>query len=86
MLGNMHEHTLALINHTASRHGKQSRVDEAEPLFAEALRVRRETLGDMYSYTFNLIAEMADMSQVKGRSDEAEQLHVETLRIKLVGC
>jgi hypothetical protein len=51
----------------------------AEPLFREALGVRRETLGARHSDTLAATYNLAAVLQVQGNVDEAELLYYEVL-------
>ncbi|MEW4468963.1 tetratricopeptide repeat protein [Parasphingorhabdus sp. JC815] len=55
---------------------------EAEPLFAETLRVTREVLGDNHTLTLASLNGYADVLQNLGRTSEAEPLFAEALRLR----
>ena len=57
----------------------QGRYGEAEPLLAEALALRRETLGEAHPDTLHSINNMAFLYQRQGRYGEAEPLYAQAL-------
>ena len=50
------------------------RLDDAEPLFREALDAFRATLGDRHPHTLASINNMGQLLQNMGRLDDAEPL------------
>ena len=58
------------------------RMKEAEPLFAEALRLRREELGERHPDTITSLNNYAVALQALGRMDEAEPIYAEALRLR----
>ena len=49
----------------------QGKYDEAEPLYREALKVRREVLGDRHEVTLASIGNLADLLRERGQLDAA---------------
>jgi len=60
----------------------QGKINEAEPLYREALEVSRRTLGDTHSRTFAIILEISDVLQELGKLSEAEGLLREALELQ----
>ena len=58
---------------------EQGKYDEAEPLYREALKVRRETLGDRHPDTLISINNFGGLLKNQGKYDEAEPLFREAL-------
>jgi tetratricopeptide (TPR) repeat protein len=78
--GDTHKETLQSMNRLAMLLFDQGKLDEAEPLFRETLRVRRETLGDTHPDTLGSINNLALLLRDQGKLVEAEPLYRETLR------
>jgi tetratricopeptide (TPR) repeat protein len=57
----------------------QGKLDEAAPLYREALEARRATLGDRHPSTLVSIGNMASLLQAQGKLDEAAPLSREAL-------
>merc|ERR1712054_715116 len=73
-LGDKHPSTLTSINNLAGLLEERGRLDEAEPLYQEALAGRREKLGDKHPDTLLSINNLAALLKAQGRLDEAERL------------
>ncbi|CAE7273498.1 klc-2 [Symbiodinium natans] len=95
-LGDQHPHTLISINNLAgllevdapcgSEHAlhspARSRLEEAEPLYREALEARRSKLGDQHPDTLISINNLAALLEARGRLEEAEPLYREALKAR----
>jgi len=53
-IGDNHPDTLSSMNNLAVLYQSQGKYDEAEPLYVECLRIRREVLGDNHPDTLIL--------------------------------
>ena len=60
----------------------QGKYDEAEPLYREALKVKRETLGDRHPSTLASINNLGLLLSDQGKYDEAEPLYREALKVQ----
>ncbi|MBE7383822.1 MAG: tetratricopeptide repeat protein [Leptolyngbya sp. SIO1E4] len=60
---------------------QQGRYSEAEPLFLDALVIRREQLGDRHLDVATSLHNLAVLYHAQGRYSEAEPLHLEALAI-----
>ena len=76
ILGDAHPHPLASIHNLGLLRLDQGRLAEAEPLYREALQVRRQRFGDGHPDT---VASMGLLRLDQGRLKEAEALLRETL-------
>ena len=76
ILGDAHPHPLASIHNLGLLRLDQGRLAEAEPLYREALQVRRQRFGDGHPDT---VASMCLLRLDQGRLKEAEALLRETL-------
>ena len=65
----------------ASELQTQGKSDEAEPLFREALEVRRETLGDRHLETLRSINNLGTLMSMKGDLAAAQPLLREALEV-----
>jgi tetratricopeptide (TPR) repeat protein len=70
------------LNTLASELRDQGKYDEAEPLFREALEVRRETLGNRHPSTLGYINNLGTLLEAKGDLAAAEPLHREALKVR----
>jgi tetratricopeptide (TPR) repeat protein len=61
---------------------KSGQLDEAEPLFKEALDTRRRVLGDTHPDTLSSINNMASLYKAKGKYDLAEPLFKDALDVR----
>ncbi|MEM1209048.1 MAG: tetratricopeptide repeat protein [Planctomycetota bacterium] len=68
--------TSATLINVACAYYKLGRFDEAEPLFVEALEIRRNELGETHALTADAIAHLADLREAQGRNQEAIDLRV----------
>ena len=60
----------------------QGKLEEAEPLYVEALDTSRATLGDQHPKTLGSINNLGMLYQAQGKLKEAELLYVEALDAK----
>eukprot|EP01050_Picozoa_sp_SAG11_P019895 SAG11_NODE_3245_length_2584_cov_3.260362_2_plen_135_part_00 len=81
-LGASHRCTLASASNLALLLQDQGKLDEAEPLCRETLRVQRETLGGTHPSTLVTASNLAGLLRAQGKLDEAEPLCRETLRVR----
>ena len=65
------------INNLGSLLEAQGKLDEAEPLYREALAGRRAALGDTHPSTLGSINNLGLLLQAQGKRDEAEPLLAE---------
>ena len=77
MFGDKHPSTLSSINHLGLLFYAMGKLDEAKPLYEEALAGRRETLGDKHPDTLISIGNLARLFYEMGKLDEAESALVE---------
>ncbi|KAG6883212.1 hypothetical protein C0993_007379, partial [Termitomyces sp. T159_Od127] len=61
---------------------KGGKLDEAENLEQEVLRVRKEAFGSSHPATINAMANLAATFWKGGKLDEAENLQQEVLRVR----
>ena len=73
--------TSALINNLASLLNAQGHLDQAEPLYREALAARRETLGDRHPDTLSSSNGLADLLRKQGTAVKADALSKEGLGV-----
>ena len=71
MLGEAHPSTLSSVNNLGSLLRDQGRLDEARPLYEEALLGRRATLGEAHLDTLASGNNLADLLFAQGRLEEA---------------
>ena len=71
--------TSLLLMNVARLLQAQGKLDEAEPLYREALEASRATLGDRHPDTLVSISNMASLLQDQGKVDEAAPLYREAL-------
>ena len=72
--------TGVLINQVALLLKQQGKLDEAEPLYREALQGKRAKLGNDHPSTLNSINNLGMLLQAQGTLDEAEPLFREALQ------
>ena len=60
-----------LLNQIGRMLMDQGKYDEAQPLYREALKVKRETLGDRHPSTLSSISNLGSLLQDQGKLDEA---------------
>jgi tetratricopeptide (TPR) repeat protein len=70
-----------LLNQTASYLQAQGRYDEAEPLYRQALELRRELLGERHPDVATSLNNLAGLYRAQGRYDEAEPLYRQALEL-----
>ena len=73
-LGEDHPDTLITVNDLGILLMKQGKLDEAEPLYWEALEASRATLGDRHPHTLVSISNMTLLLKAQGKLDETEAL------------
>ncbi|KOO35380.1 tpr repeat-containing protein, partial [Chrysochromulina tobinii] len=74
--------TSLMQNRLGSLLKDQGKLDEAEPLFREALEVQRATLGDWHPDTLASINNLGNLLKVQGKHDEAEPLLRQALEVQ----
>ena len=72
--GPRHPHTLTLINNLGSLLQARGELEEAEPLYREALVASREVLGPRHPSTLKLINRLGRLLKARGELEEAEAL------------
>ena len=70
------------INILAVRHYDEGRYSESEPLFEEALGIRRRVLGPEHPDTLDSINDVANLYRRQGRYEEAEPLYDKALDVR----
>ena len=75
------------LNNLAELYSSQGRYSEAEPLFVQALALRRNLLGEEHPDVASSLNNLAELYSSQGRHSEAEPLFVQALalRRKLLG-
>ena len=71
--------TSKLINQLAMLYEAQGKLEEAEPLYIEALGANRATLGDRHPDTLIRINNLGALYQAQGKLEEAEPLFIESV-------
>lgn len=75
VLGEAHMSTLQSYNNLADWLRRHDRLDEAEPLFVEALKLSREHLGPADQTTMIITANLGSLYLSQDRLDDAFELH-----------
>ena len=75
--------TSALINNLATLLQDQGQLDEARPLYEEALQACRETLGDRHPSTLTSIYNLGALLEEQGKIAEAIPLFTEVLEARV---
>ena len=70
------------LNELGMRLKEQKRYDAAEPLYVEALEIRRRKLGNQTELTATSVNNLAALLKETGRLKRAEELYVEALAIR----
>jgi tetratricopeptide (TPR) repeat protein len=78
-LGERHPQVAGSLNNLAYLYQSQGRYDEAEPLYRQALELRRELLGERHPQVATSLNNLAGLYESQGRYDEAEPLYLEAL-------
>jgi tetratricopeptide (TPR) repeat protein len=81
-LGREHPNTLIALNNLAAMLQDQGKLSEAEPLFREALRIRRAVLSDGHPQIADSLAGLGIVLLEQGQVEEAEPLLGEALEIR----
>ena len=74
------------LNDLAALYLVQGRYGEAEPLFEQALQLRREVLGGRHPDTLQSLNDLAALYDRQGRDGEAELLCKEALQLSRGGA
>ena len=69
------------LNNLAALYYSQGRYEEAEPLYLEALDLRKQLLGDNHPDVAQSLNNLAYLYQSQGRYTEAEPLYLEAINI-----
>ncbi|MHC5821704.1 MAG: tetratricopeptide repeat protein, partial [Nostoc sp.] len=83
----LEEDVAASLNNLAFLYDSQGRYSEAEPLYIQALALRRQLLGDEHPDVATSLNNLAGLYDAQGRYSEAEPLYIQALalRRKLLG-
>ena len=81
MLDERHPDTITSLNNLALVYDRQGRYAEAEPLFAQALQLRREVLDERHPDTITSLNNLALVYDRQGRYAEAEPLYAQALAL-----
>ena len=87
LLGEEHPSIATTLNNLAGLYQSQGRYEEAEPLYLQALKIRRKLLGEEHPSIATTLNNLAGLYQSQGRYEEAEPLYLQALEIsrKLLG-
>jgi tetratricopeptide (TPR) repeat protein len=77
-----HPATAISLNTLAELYRSQGRYSEAEPLYVEALAIRKMALGNCHIDTATSMNNLALLYYFQGRYEEAEPLYIEALEIR----
>ena len=69
------------LNNLAELYRSQGRYTEAEPLYREALDLRKQLLGDNHPDVAQSLNNLASLYYYQGRYEEAEPLYLEAINI-----
>ncbi len=67
------------LNNLAALYDSQGRYTEAEPLYLQALDLKKRLLGDNHPSVATSLNNLAGLYDSQGRYKEAEPLHLEAL-------
>ncbi|MEH2458045.1 tetratricopeptide repeat protein, partial [Nostoc sp.] len=70
------------LNDLALLYNSQGRYDQAEPLFLQALELRKRLLGDAHPSVATSLNDLALLYNSQGRYDQAEPLFLQALEIR----
>ena len=70
------------LNNLARLYKSQGRYEEAEPLYIQALEMRRKLLGEEHPYVAITLNNLARLYKSQGRYEEAEPLYLQALEMK----
>ena len=71
------------FNNLAGLYHNQGRYDDAEPLYLQALDMRKKLLGDEHPDVASSLSNLAGLYHLQGRYDEAEPLYLQTIEISI---
>ncbi|MCA2722865.1 MAG: tetratricopeptide repeat protein [Microcystis sp. M048S1] len=81
LLGNNHPLVASSLNNLAALYDSQGRYTEAEPLYLQALDLRKQLLGDNHPLVALSLNNLAYLYDSQGRYTEAEPLYLEAINI-----
>ena len=81
MLGEEHPDVATSLNNLALLYASQERYEEAEPLYLQALSLRKKLLGEEHPSVAISLNNLAGLYQSQGRYEEAEPLYLQALSI-----
>jgi tetratricopeptide (TPR) repeat protein len=81
LLGENHPHTALSFNNLAGLYQSQGRYEEAEPLYIQALELRKQLLGKNHPDTAQSFNYLALLYHYQGRYEAAEALYIQALEI-----
>ena len=71
-----------LLNRTGYYYRSQGRYEEAEPLYRDALAMRKRLLGEAHPAVATSLNNLAELYESQGRYEEAEPLYLEALAMR----
>jgi tetratricopeptide (TPR) repeat protein len=69
------------LNNLASLYDNQGKYEEAEPLFIQALELRKQLLGENHPDTASSLSNLASLYYSQGKYEEAEPLFIQAVEI-----
>ncbi|MBK6877849.1 MAG: tetratricopeptide repeat protein [Ignavibacteria bacterium] len=82
MLGENHPDYAKSLNNLAGFYEAIGNYEKAEPMFLEALRIRREVLGENHPSYATSLDNLAGLYQEIGSCVKAEPMYLEAMRIR----
>ena len=82
MLGDRHPDVASSLNNLASLYQEQGRYEKAEPLYLQALELRKSLLGDRHPDVASSLNNLASLYQEQGRYEKAEPLYLQALELR----
>ena len=70
------------MNNLAVLYNDQGRYEKAEPLYLQALELRKSLLGDRHPDVASSLNSLASLYQSQGRYEKAEPLHLQALELR----